>query len=245
MPTEFGSILTPSCETSPSPSHHQARAPKDREKRLFIKLTLALLVLLAAGKTTVTAIRLFPSHIFSFAGPSHSISVPEVHAQQTPAAASPPPAAEPPASHTEAPRVESEDHFVSPETWAALREQKKILETKEMEIKEREARLREMEKEIENRLKEIIAVQDKIKQAQQEIQAFREEREQARNAQVQALAKIYGNMKPKDASQLLETLEEPLAVKVISLMSPDQVAKILASMETKKAAKLSRALTVR
>lgn len=134
---------------------------------------------------------------------------------------------------------------VSPETWAAMREQKRLLESKEMELKEREARLREMEQEIENRLKELIAVQDKIKQAQQEIQAFREEREQARNAQVQALAKIYGNMKPKEAGQLLESLEEPLAVKVISLMSPDQVAKILASMETKKAAKISRALTGR
>lgn len=238
-------MSTPSCETSPNPSPDQAHAPKDREKRPLLKLTLALLVLLAAGKTAVTAVRLFPSQIFSFTGAGHSISVPEVHAQQTPAAASPPPVAEPSAPHTDAPRVQGDDHFVSPETWAALREQKKILETKEMELKEREARLREMEQEIENRLKELIAVQDKIKQAQQEIQAFREEREQARNAQVQALAKIYGNMKPKEASQLLETLDEPLAVKVIGLMSPDQVAKILASMETKKAAKLSRALTAR
>lgn len=221
------------------------RADKDREKRPFMKVALGFLVLVAAGKMAFTAVRLFPGNFFTFTGASQTISVSEVHAQQPPSAASPPPVPAPAGAGTEATRTHAEENFVSPETWASLREQKKILETKEMELREREARLREMEQEIENRLKELIAVQDKIKQAQQEIQAFREEREQARNAQVQALAKIYGNMKPKEASQLLETLDEPLAVKVIGLMSPDQVAKILASMETKKAAKLSRALTGR
>ncbi|WP_170161610.1 MotE family protein [Desulfosoma caldarium] len=210
-----------------------------------MKVALGLLVLVAAGKMVVTAVRLFPDNFINFAGASQTISVSEVHAQQPPGATSPPPVSASTAAGSEATGMDGDDNLVTPETWAALREQKKILEIKEMELREREARLREMEQEIENRLKELIAVQDKIKQAQKEIQAFREEREQARNAQVQALARIYGNMKPKDASQLLETLDEPLAVKVIGLMSPDQVAKILSSMDKKKAAKLSRALTGR
>ncbi len=208
-------------------------------------MLFVLVVLLSAGKLGVTALRLFPDRAFGLAKGSPSINVAEVHAQETAQAAPHKTASGTMEAAAESSRKSSEENFVSPETWAAIREQKKALETKEMELKEREARLQEMEQEIENRLKELIAIQDKIKQAQQEIQAFREEREQARNAQVQALAKIYGNMKPKEASQLLETLDEPLAVKVISLMSPDQVAKILASMETKKAAKLSRALTGR
>jgi|GEM_PF-1195724 len=211
----------------------------------FIKATLAALVFLVLCKIGLTAVRLFPGCPSLVAQAPKAMVVADAHAQQpsrmtahaaVSAKATPP---------DEATQNNTDVSAVSPETWAAIREQKKLLESKEMELKEREARLREMEQEIENRLKELIAVQDKIKQAQQEIQAFREEREQARNAQVQALAKIYGNMKPKEAGQLLESLEEPLAVKVISLMSPDQVAKILASMETKKAAKISRALTGR
>lgn len=211
----------------------------------LVKVATSLLLVLAVCKLAVTTIRFFPENLSIIAHAPQAVGIPEVHAQETPRAAMAASAPAKPEPPNEPKQQNTEANFISPETWTAIREQKKILESKEMELKEREARLREMEREIENRLKELISVQEKIKQAQQEIQAFREEREQARNAQVQALAKIYGNMKPKEASQLLETLEEPLAVKVISLMSPDQVAKILASMETKKAAKLSRALTGR
>ncbi len=212
-----------------------------------MRAALAALVLLVLCKIGVTVARIFPGCPSIIAQAPKGITVPDVHAQEPSRVMAP---AQAHASTKTDPsedlaRKNTEMTAVSPESWAAIKEQKKLLESKEMELKEREARLREMEQEIENRLKELIAVQDKIKQAQQEIQAYREEREQARNAQVQALAKIYANMKPKEAGQLLESLEEPLAVKVISLMSPDQVAKILAAMETKKAAKISRALTGR
>lgn len=243
----MSSPCDPSTVTSPPQAYRRdedagRRSPKGGP---CIKATLAALVFLVLCKIALTAVRLFPECPGIVAQAPKAMAVADAHAQQPSrmtAHAAVSAKANPPEESTQ---NNADVSAVSPETWAAIREQKKLLESKEMELKEREARLREMEQEIENRLKELIAVQDKIKQAQQEIQAFREEREQARNAQVQALAKIYGNMKPKEAGQLLESLEEPLAVKVISLMSPDQVAKILASMETKKAAKISRALTGR
>lgn len=236
----------PSTGTSPpeAPCHDRNVERKNPKGRPFIRATLAALVLLALCKIALTTVRFFPACPGIVAQAPKAIAVADAHAQQ-PSRMAAHAAVSPKADLPDESRNNTDVSALSPETWTAIREQKKLLESKEMELKEREVRLREMEQEIENRLKELIAVQDKIKQAQQEIQAFREEREQARNAQVQALAKIYGNMKPKEASQLLESLEEPLAVKVISLMSPDQVAKILASMETKKAAKISRALTGR
>lgn len=242
--------MSSSCTRTGTPPHGapspEGNAPPTAQKRrTLVKGALAALFILVLCKTALTLVRIIPGCPAIFAQAPKAMAVGEVHAQEPSkmtAKASVQAKAEPPENPSRDP---AETAAVSPETWAAVREQKRLLESKEMELKEREARLQEMEQEIENRLKELIALQDKIKQAQQEIQAFREEREQARNAQVQALAKIYGNMKPKEASQLLESLEEPLAVKVISLMSPDQVAKILASMETKKAAKISRALSSR
>ncbi len=228
-----------------APSPEGNGPPTAQKNRSLVKAALVGLVFLVLCKIALTVVRIIPGCPAIFAQAPKAMAVGEVHAQEPSkmsAKAAVPTKADP--SDNPSPD-KAEPTAVSPETWAAVREQKRLLESKEMELKEREARLQEMEQEIENRLKELIALQDKIKQAQQEIQAFREERDQARNAQVQALAKIYGNMKPKEASQLLESLEEPLAVKVISLMSPDQVAKILASMETKKAAKISRALSGR
>ncbi|MBC7357717.1 MAG: hypothetical protein H5U10_04170 [Desulfacinum sp.] len=173
--------------------------------------------------------------------PANVMELREVHAQEQ--SETPPPRPSSQADPNEAPRPIHEEVLLTPEMMAHLKEQKEQLRQKEQELTEREAYLRQMEEEIESRLKELIALQEKIQKAQEEIRIYREEQEQARSAQIRALAKIYGNMKPKEAGELMQNLEDDLVVKIISLMTADQAAKILSSMEVKKAAKISKALT--
>jgi flagellar motility protein MotE (MotC chaperone) len=125
-----------------------------------------------------------------------------------------------------------------PEMVSYLETRNAELNKKEEQLKQKEEYLSQMEQQVENKLKELLAIQ-------KEIQAFRTEREENQNAKVRSLAKIYGTMKPKEAAKLLENLEEPLVVEVISTMNATEAANILSNMDVKKAAKISQALSHR
>jgi len=60
------------------------------------------------------------------------------------------------------------------------------------------------------------------------------------------LAKIYQQMKPKEAAQILETLNDNLCVDIFKSMNDDrQKAKILAAMEIEKATRLSQKMGIK
>jgi flagellar motility protein MotE (MotC chaperone) len=59
------------------------------------------------------------------------------------------------------------------------------------------------------------------------------------------LAKVYQAMKPKEAAQILETLDDNLCVDIFKSMNDDrQKGKILAAMEIEKATRLSKKMGV-
>jgi len=60
------------------------------------------------------------------------------------------------------------------------------------------------------------------------------------------LAKLYQAMKPKEAAQILETLNDNLCVDIFKSMNDDrQKAKILAAMEIEKATRLSQKMGIK
>ncbi len=119
-----------------------------------------------------------------------------------------------------------------------IQQRENELRRKEDQLREKEERLAKIEKEVEQKTKELLALQ-------KEIQAYRNEKQDNQNTKVRSLAKIYGTMKPKEAAKLMENLEDKLVMGIISTMSSDEAAAILALMDVKKAAKISEALSGR
>ena len=148
-------------------------------------------------------------------------------------------------NRTDKPQPESEPVKTARNSSASNAEVLSYLEQKEMELKrkernlqEQEQHLLEMQKEVEQRLQELIAVQ-------KEIQSFRNEKTENKNASVRSLAQIYGSMKPKEAAKLLENMDEKLVVSIVSTLKANEAGDIFAVMDSKKAAKISEALTQR
>jgi flagellar motility protein MotE (MotC chaperone) len=119
-----------------------------------------------------------------------------------------------------------------------LQQKEADIQRREELLKEKEEHLSKVEKEVEQKVKDLLAIQ-------KEIQASRSEKQESQNTKVRSLAKIYGTMKPKEAAKLFENLDDKLVMGIISTMTPDEAAAILALMDVKKAAKISEALSGR
>lgn len=107
---------------------------------------------------------------------------------------------------------------------------------REEQLNEKEQRLNKLKQEVEQKVKYLLALQ-------KQIQSVQNEKQETQNAKVRSLAKIYGTMKPKEAAKLMENLDDNLVMDIISTMTPNQAAGILALMDVKKAAKISEALS--
>jgi flagellar motility protein MotE (MotC chaperone) len=135
-------------------------------------------------------------------------------------------------------KAKSRPGISTTESLSAFQQKEIEIRKKEEQLKEKEERLGKLEKEIEQKVKDLLALQ-------KEIQAVRIEKQETQNTKVRGLAKIYGTMKPKEAAKLMENLDDKLVMGIISTMTPDEAAAILALMEVKKAAKISEALSAR
>jgi len=63
-----------------------------------------------------------------------------------------------------------------------------------------------------------------------------------RDAQIKRLARVYEGMRPKEAASIMEKLERPFAVQILSEIKDRQAAKILGAMNPATAAELARLL---
>ncbi|MGA2402862.1 MAG: hypothetical protein ABSG91_14350 [Syntrophobacteraceae bacterium] len=124
------------------------------------------------------------------------------------------------------------------ESLSALQQKEIEIRKKEEQLKEKEERLGKLQKEVEQKVKDLLALQ-------KEVQSVRTEKQETQSTRVRSLSKIYGTMKPKEAAKLMENLDDRLVMGIISTMTPDEAAAILALMEVKKAAKISEALSGR
>ena len=92
----------------------------------------------------------------------------------------------------------------------------------------------------EQRVDQKVAEMEKLRK---QLQAMVGTANEAQQAQLENLVKIYETMKPDEASRILETLDMPILLGVIQRMKPARTAPIMAKMNPEKAKEITSALT--
>jgi flagellar motility protein MotE (MotC chaperone) len=119
----------------------------------------------------------------------------------------------------------------------------KVIEAKRIELKEKEELLKREEQRL-NTLKK--AVEEKIEAytkllAQVEVTA--KKIEEAKGEKLENVVKAYETMPPEDAAARLSVLDETTTLLIMSRMKSKKAGAIIALMEPKKAAALTKSLT--
>ncbi len=119
----------------------------------------------------------------------------------------------------------------------------KKLNDRKAELDRREAEIVKLEEELQ---KQREGIEEKIKQLEQmrkQISDTLKGRVEQDQEKVAKLVDVYSNMKPAQASKIIETLNEDLAVSILDKMKKKNAAEILNTMSAAKARKLSEMLT--
>jgi len=115
----------------------------------------------------------------------------------------------------------------------ARREQ---LEKRSRDLDTREALLKVTEQRVDQKIKEM-------EQLRQQLQGMVNTANEAQQAQLDNLVKIYETMKPDDAATIFNNLDMPVLLGVIQHMKPKSTAPIMAKMKPEKAKEVTVALT--
>jgi flagellar motility protein MotE (MotC chaperone) len=115
------------------------------------------------------------------------------------------------------------------EEWARLRD-------KERSLIRREQDLKQLEQSIDRKLALIGEQQADLKRLLDTV-------EEVRDSKLKHLVDVYSNMKSKQAAEVLETLDETIAVKILAGMRGRTAGEILSFVNAQKAARLSSQLT--
>lgn len=148
--------------------------------------------------------------------------------QAAPAAAEPSAAAAPPG-----PEREGADALVS-----ALKRQRETLDAREAALDERENTLKALEKRLERRLEDVRQARERLSKTAALVT-------DAAAKDVERLAQMYQQMKPKQAGQIFNEMAPSFAAGFIAAMRPDAAALVLANMDADKAYAISLLLAGR
>ncbi len=114
---------------------------------------------------------------------------------------------------------------------------------------ERETLLRKQE-ELDRREQALSALEDEIdaklvrlQELEASISRMLEEAREVMDEKLKHLIDVYSNMKPKQAAEVIETLDEDIAVKILAGMPGRVAGEILSNVQAEKAAQLTEMLT--
>lgn len=124
-----------------------------------------------------------------------------------------------------APRVENKS-YVSPDT----------LTYKEKELNQKEEELLSLQEQMNSRMEELNALEERLGDMVKEANGTEDEK-------YKRLIETYENMKPRKAAEALETLDEKIAVRILTGMKTKQSGEIFSYMQPVHAARLSKAIT--
>jgi flagellar motility protein MotE (MotC chaperone) len=127
---------------------------------------------------------------------------------------------------------------VSPETFRMI----ETIESKNRELKKREEELRL--KQIRLEALEAKVLKD-LKKIEQSISASKEQmgiQDEKTKENVEALIKVYSSMKPEEAANLVEAIDEALALQIISGMKSKIAGQVLSNLDVKVAKRISESL---
>ena len=113
---------------------------------------------------------------------------------------------------------------------------RETLERRQSELDHRQEELNAMESRVNDKLEEMQALEGRIKMMLKDAQTLQDEK-------LRHLVDVYTNMKPKQAAQVLETLNEQTAVRILAAMRGRQAGEILTNVTPEKAGRLSEMLT--
>lgn len=113
-----------------------------------------------------------------------------------------------------------------------FKDRKKALDQKEEELKAWEAEIQTQKSELDTKIAEIQKIRN-------DISAQLEERVKADQAKIDTLVQVYSQMKAAQAAKVFETLDEDLAVDILTKMKKKNAADILNLLKADKAQVLS------
>lgn len=113
---------------------------------------------------------------------------------------------------------------------------REALERKQVDLDRREQELNTLENRVTEKLQEMQLLEGRIQAMIKDAQGVQDEK-------LRHLVDVYSNMKAKQAGQVLETLDERTAVRILAAMRGRQAGEILNNLTPEKAARLSEMLT--
>ncbi len=119
-----------------------------------------------------------------------------------------------------------------------LSDRRAELEARENELALREQLLMATQKQVDEKIAQLKELQSKL-------DTMLAQRDDAQKAQLNALVKMYENMKAPDAAKIFNELDRRILVEVAGGMKPAKVGAILAAMDAAKAQQLTALLATR
>lgn len=107
---------------------------------------------------------------------------------------------------------------------------------KQQELARREQEILALKQQMEQRLKELESAENRVK-------GMIKNANDVESKKVAGLIAVYANMKPKQAAQTLQSLDERVAVKILTGLTPKQAGEILSYADPKTTAKLTELMT--
>lgn len=107
---------------------------------------------------------------------------------------------------------------------------------KQQELARREQEILMLKQQMEQRLKELESAEMRVK-------GMIKDATDVESQKVTGLIAVYANMKPKQAAQTLQSLDERVAVKILTGLTPKQAGEILSYADPKITAKLTELMT--
>lgn len=127
---------------------------------------------------------------------------------------------------------------VSPETFRMI----ETIENKNRELKKREEELRIKQTRLEALEAKVRKDLDKIEKSISESKEQMGIQDERTKKNVEALIKVYSSMKPEEAANLVEAIDEGLALQIISGMKSKIAGQVLSNLDVKVAKRISENL---
>ncbi len=127
---------------------------------------------------------------------------------------------------------------ISPETFRMI----ETIEIKNRELKKREEELRLKEVRLEALEAKVRKDLEKIEKSISESKEQMGIQDEKTKENVAALIKVYSSMKPEEAANLVEVIEEDLALKIISGMKSKIAGQVLSNLDVQVAKRISEKL---
>lgn len=119
----------------------------------------------------------------------------------------------------------------------------KTLDSRRAELEERGKKIDARNDELNQKEIAFTARLTELRELTEKLKLERDKDDKRKNGQLDQLANVYGAMSPQEAAQLIEQLDETIALQLIQRMPEKRVGQILALMTPQRALSITRSLS--